>query len=361
MEHSFLSHSDAAQRNRNSILRYIKTHQPLSRTDIWEGMPISRASVTQVIRQLTESGLVLEVGMGNSTGGRKPQYLTFNGSAKKFYAFHWMSRKLFLLDLAGHILCEQSVQLDKTILPTTFVNVLSAGIRDIAAKNLCPSEDIIGLCLSLPGIIDYRSGKVIYAVELGWQNVPIGNSLQEALGMAVYVEQIGSVMALGCNCLEHVQHATHFQLFILDNDGIGVSSVFHGNCQHGANYMHGELGHIKTGRDILCSCGQRGCLEAVIHDLMLQSGGLITQEILEYLSIGIATTINISDSSHAVMVGSYVNQMTPMQQEYLTKAIRDKVTGQHLRHLDLHFSSQGTELAINGMCAFIFDRYFSID
>lgn len=179
--------------------------------------------------------------------------------------------------------------------------------------------------------------------------------------MAVYVEQIGSVMALGCNCLEHVQHATHFQLFILDDDGIGVSSVFHGNCQHGANYMHGELGHIKTGRDILCSCGQRGCLEAVIHDLMLQSGGLITQEILEYLSIGIATTINISDSSHAVMVGSYVNQMTPMQQEYLTKAIRDKVTGQHLRHLDLHFSDHTKELALCGMCAYVFDRYFSID
>lgn len=361
MEHSFLSHSDAAQRNKNSILHYIKSHQPLSRTDIWEGMPISRASVTQVIRQLTECGLVLEVGMGSSTGGRKPQYLTFNGAAKKFYAFHWMSRKLFLLDLAGHILCEQSVQLDRTIQPSTFVTVLSTGIQAIAAKNLCPSEEIIGLCLSLPGIIDYRSGNVIYAVELGWQNVPIGDSLREALGMDVYVERIGNVMALGCNGLEHVQHATHFQLFILDNDGIGVSSVFHGNCQHGANYMHGELGHIKTGQDVLCSCGQRGCLEAVIHNRMVQSNGIITPEILEYLSIGIATTINISDSSHAVMVGSYVDQMTPLQQEHLTKAIRSKVTGQHLRHLDLHFSSHGKELAIDGMCAFIFDRYFAID
>ena len=110
MEHSFLSHSDAAQRNRNSILHYIKRHQPLSRTDIWEGMHISRASVTQVIRQLEESGLILEAGVGRSTGGRKPQYLTFNGAAKKFYAFDWMSRQLFLLDLDGRILCEQSVQ-----------------------------------------------------------------------------------------------------------------------------------------------------------------------------------------------------------------------------------------------------------
>ena len=361
MEHSFLSHSDAAQRNRNSILHYIKRHQPLSRTDIWEGMPISRASVTQVIRQLEESGLILEAGMGNSTGGRKPQYLTFNGAAKKFYAFDWMSRQLFLLDLDGHILCEQPVQLDRTVQPSTFVDVLSAGIQKIAKKHKGLEQDIIGLCLSLPGIVDYRSGKVIYAVELGWQDVPIGDFLQKALGMNVYVERIGNIMALGCNYLEHIRHATHFQLFLLDCDGIGVSSVFHSNCQHGANYMHGELGHIKTGEDVQCSCGQRGCMEAVIHDRMLQSKGVITQEILEFLSIGIATTINISDTSHAVMVGSYVNQMVPLQQEYLTKAIRNKVTGQHLRHLDLHFSHHSKELTLNGMCAFVFDRYFSID
>ena len=125
--------------------------------------------------------------------------------------------------------------------------------------------------------------------------------------------------------------------------------------------MHGELGHIKTGEDVLCSCGQRGCLEAVVNDLMSRSGGKITEEILEYLSMGVAASINISDASYAMMVGSYVNIMTPAQQEYLTKAIRSKVTGQHLRHLELHFSSQTKELALMGMCAYVFDRHFSID
>lgn len=361
MEHSFLSHSDAAQRNRNSILHYIKRHQPLSRTDIWEGMPISRASVTQVIRQLEESGLILEAGMGLSTGGRKPQYLTFNGAAKKFYAFDWMSRQLFLLDLDGHTLFEETVQLKKSIQPDAFVHVLTTRIQAIADRKICPEEDIIGLFLALPGIVDYRGGKIVYTVELGWQNVPIGALLQKALGMNVYVERSGNLIALGCTNLEHVRHATHFQLFLLDNDGIGVSSVFHGNCQHGANYMHGELGHIKTNENIPCSCGQTGCLEAVIHERMRKADGIITNAVLEYLSIGIATAINISDVSYAMMVGSYVNQMTPSQQEYLTKAVREKVTGQHLRHLELHFSDHTKELMLNGICTCIFDRYFSVD
>lgn len=361
MEHSFLSHADAAQRNRNNILHYIKKHQPLSRTDIWEAMNISRASVTQVIRQLQESGLILETGLGQSTGGRKPQYLVFNGAAKKFFAFDWLTQRLSLLDLDGRVLAERPVLLERTVQPAAFASVLSAEVQAIAEQEHCPKEELIGLCLTLPGIVDSRSGTVIYSVELGWQGVQICASFQQLLGMDVFVERIGNVLALGCNHLEHACNASHFQLFLLGSDGIGASAVIHGNCQHGANYMYGELGHIKTGKDVLCSCGQRGCLEAVVCDRMLRSGGKITEEVLELLSVGVATAINISDVSYAMMVGTYVDRMTPIQQEYLTKAIRSKVTGQHLRHLELHFSGQTQELARNGMCAYVFDRYFSID
>ncbi len=361
MEHSFLSHADAAQRNRNNILHYIKKHQPLSRTDIWESLSISRASVTQVIRQLQESGLISETGLGQSTGGRKPQYLVFNGSAKKFYAFDWQTQLLSLLDLDGRVLWEKHIRLERPLQPMAFAAALSDGVRAIAAGHPCNNEDIIGLCLALPGLVDSRNGRVIFSVELGWQNVQISSLFRQMLDMDIFVERTANVMALGCGKLEHAADATHLQLFVLGSDGIGVSSVFRGSCQHGANYMHGELGHIKTGENVLCSCGQQGCLEAVVKDRMLRSQGEITEEVLEFLSMGIAASINISDSSYAVMVGSYVNQMTPRQQEYLANAIRSKVTGQHLRHLALHFSAHSKELALDGMCAYVFDRYFSID
>jgi hypothetical protein len=361
MEHSFLSHADAAQRNRNNILHFIKKHQPLSRTDIWEALDISRASVTQVIRQLQESSLITETGLGESSGGRKPQYLMFNGAGKKFFAFDWMTQQLSLLDLDGQLLYETHIPLERPLQPTSFGMALSAQVQAIAAQHLCPTEDIIGLCLAMPGLVDSRKGRVIYSVELGWQDVPIGSLLQQMLDMDVFVERTANIMALGCQALEDIKQATHLQLFLLGSDGIGVCSVFHGNCQHGANYMHGELGHIKTGEDVLCSCGQTGCLEAVIHDRMLRSGGHLSAEILELLSIGIAASINISDVSCAMLVGSYINQMTLTQQEYLTNAIRSKVTGQHLRHLELHFSENTKDLALSGMCAYAFDRYFPLD
>lgn len=361
MEHSFLSHADAALRNRNNILHFIKKHQPLSRTDIWEAMNISRASVTQVIRQLQESGLVSETGLGQSTGGRKPQYLTFCGSGKRFFAFDWLTRQLSLLDLDGRVLCEAPIALERPLQPTAFAAALAAQVQAMSARHPCPDEDMVGLCLALPGLIDCRSGRVIYSVELGWQDVPITSLLQQTLGMDVFAERIANVMALGCGTLEDIKSATHFQLFLLGSDGIGVCSVFRGSCQHGANYMHGELGHIKTGEDVLCSCGQTGCLEAVVNDRMLRSGGIITDEVLELLSVGIAASVNLSDPSCVMLVGSYINQLTPAQQLLLTQAVRSKVTGPHLRRLELHFSDQTKQLALSGMCTYAFDRHFSLD
>ena len=78
MKGSFLSHENAAQQNRNVVLRYIRRQGQISRTEIWEAMDISRASVTQVIRQLQEEGLIADAGKHNSGTGRSQSRLRIN-------------------------------------------------------------------------------------------------------------------------------------------------------------------------------------------------------------------------------------------------------------------------------------------
>lgn len=361
MQNLFLSHADAALRNRNNILHYLKKHEPISRTDIWEGMSMSRASVTQVIRQLQESNLIIETGLGESTGGRKPRYIMFNGAGRKFYAFDWISRTLCLMDLGGKLLFEKPMLFDRGVQPMSFAAAIRREIDQIDAMNLCPSEEIIGFGLSLPGLIDSRSGCVIYSVELGWQNVSLMELFADRFDQNIFLERTSNVMALGEYNYGLTQGTSHLQLFILGSDGIGVSTIIHGSCQHGANYMHGELGHIKLPENVLCSCGQRGCLEAVVNDLMIRSGGVITEQILEYLAIGVATAINISDPGAILLVGSFVDQMTPEQKNWLACSIRAKVTGQHQRRLEIRFSHEIKALVLKGISAYVFDRFFAVD
>ena len=156
MEHAFFSHEEAAIRNRNSILRFVRAHAPVSRTDIWETVNISRASVTQIIRQLQEQQLITETGEGESSGGRKPRFLMFRGEARKFYAFDWASGSLYLMDLAGTVLAERELRFEAGISPAAFAARLKQEIYGIDAGNLCSEAELVGFGLSLPGQIDCR-------------------------------------------------------------------------------------------------------------------------------------------------------------------------------------------------------------
>lgn len=361
MENLFLSHVDAAVRNRNSVLRYIKKNEKVSRTDIFESMNISRASITQIIRYLQDSDLVVEAGEGNSTGGRKATYLKFNGERKKIYAFDWTTQLLCLMDLNGTILYDTEIAFDNGIKPVQFAARLKKEIYEIDAQGLCAEEEIVGFGISLPGQIDSRSGTILYSVELGWQNVSLRELFADRFGSSVYLERTGNLMALGEFARYKTGKCSHFQLFILGTDGIGVSTIIHGSCQHGANYMHGELGHIKVPENTICSCGQRGCLEAVVNDLLLHSNGEFTDRVIDYLATGVSTSINISDVDTALLVGSFVERMSDEQRQKLVDNIRSKVTSQHMRRLKIKFGLDTKPLVLQGVVEYLFDEIYPVD
>ena len=359
MSTSFLSHADAALRNRNALLRFVKQNGPVSRTDIWEQMDISRASVTQVIRQLQDANLILEEGEGDSTGGRKPRFLRFNGSAKKLFAFDWSSRTLALMDLDGKILCEQKIPEAQTASPTQYFSDLNAQIDATLKEYPCTEEELMGFSISLPGLIDHKNRTVLHSVETGWKNIYLNDFFADRFGENIFLERITNTLALGAYHQLFSASIDHFQLMMLGLDGIGVSTVVCGHCRHGANYMHGELGHIKIPSNILCSCGQRGCLEAVVKDSVLRSG-TISNEALELLSIAVSTSINLSDPSAVILVGSYVNEMTDAQKETLIDLTREKVTGETFRSVEIRYANDVKPLAFRGLAEYAFDQYFSI-
>ena len=361
MATSFLSHADAALRNRNTILHFVKQHGPVSRTDIWERMDISRASVTQVIRQLQETNLILEEGEGDSTGGRKPRFLKFNGAAKKLFAFDWSSRTLALTDLDGSFLYEQTLTVTDFPTPDLFFSYLNEQIDKIYEMHLCPDEDILGLSISLPGLIDHNNLTILHSAETGWENVCLNDYFADRFGENIFLERITNTLALGAYHQLFGAGIDHFQLMILGLDGIGASTVVCGHCRHGANYMHGELGHVKIASDVRCSCGQVGCLEAVVRDMVLNNGGKVSDEALGLLSIAVSTSVNLSDPSAVILVGSYVNEMTEEQRDRLIALTREKVTGARFREFEIRYADDVKTLAFGGLAAYAFDRYFSID
>lgn len=358
LKNSFLSHSDAALRNRNVILRYIKDNAPVSRTDIWENLDMSRASVTQIMKQFQENGLIVDCFHGVSTGGRKPLYVEFEGSGIIFFSFDWTTKNLYLMNLNGDVLHEIPLQLGERITPEDFSHIIKSKITEVKAKKLCADNEIVGMVLALPGIINANNKKVVFSVELGWQNVDVAELFKDEFSGHIYLERTLNLLSLAEMTLRKKNNkASHLQLFIFDASGIGVSTVIHGNIQHGLSCMHGELGHIKLLSNEPCSCGQKGCLEAVIKKLMRESGGEITGEILEYFSVGISTAVNICDTD-VVLTGSYIEQMTDIQKNYLKNAVLNKITSPDMRNFEIDYLSNVKQMAQLGLCTYMFDCCF---
>ncbi len=359
MNNSFLSHADAAFRNRNTIVHYVKKHSPVSRTDIWENIDISRAAVTKIVRNLQESNILIETVQGESTGGRKPLFLVFNGSNNPFFAFDWSSQTLYLMDLDGNIYSENRLNFPEYVCPSSFSDTLTSTMHDIIKTRKISKDSLSGLILAMPGIIDPKNRMILSSVELGWNNVDLHDLFTENFGQNIYVERTGNILVLSAGTHLKKNYA-HIQVFTLGTDGIGVSSLIHGSCQHGEWCMHGELGHIKLMSNVQCRCGQTGCLEAIVKQLFEKNNCKLTDEILDYLAIGISTSVNICDS-HIVLIGSYVDLMDATQKEYLINSIRNKVTSSQLRQFDVHFANNKKQLMQKGLCDYMFEQIFPVE
>jgi len=361
MNHIFLAHSDAALRNRNIVLRYIRENAPVSRTEIWKNIDMSRASVTQIIRQFQESGMIHECFCGVSTGGRKPLYIEFDGKNILFFAFDWISKNLYLMNLNGDILFEETLNVPANVSPSAFAKTIKKTIHAVLDKKLCKMDEITGFALTLPGIIHSAQRRLTLSVELGWKNIDVAALFSDLFGDHVYLERATNLLALAeASNRRKNNNASHVQLFILDRTGIGLSTVIHGKIQHGAHCMHGELGHIKLFSDELCSCGQRGCLEAVIKKLIKENNGVLTNMVLEYFAIGISTAINICDTD-VILTGSYAEKMTQDQKKYLRNAILSKITGPDSRNFEIDVLYNSKLAAQRGLCTYMFDCCFPTD
>ncbi len=200
--------------------------------------------------------------------------------------------------------------------------------------------EVVGVSVGFPSTID-KSRRVVLSTPniQGLDNVPIADILEKRLGVPVYVNRDvnmlfyrdlrqfhidGSCIALGCYI----------------GTGFGNAIYVKGEILLGKNGVAGELGHIPmVGQRGRCGCGNEACIEIRASGRYLESlvakefpdveiGKVFTkyadhpliEEFIEYLSIPIATEINIFDPDYVVLGGGIL-QMENFPVDTLEKYI----------------------------------------
>jgi glucokinase len=140
------------------------------------------------------------------------------------------------------------------------VAAVDAALDDAGARR----SDVAAVGVGVPGRIDPVAGTVTLAVNLGWNELPLGRLLTEALGgLPVVLENDVRTAAAGLH-RRGVLGPVDDLAFLGIGTGISAGIVLGGRLHRGARGLAGEIGHIVLDPGgPPCACGLRGCFEAL--------------------------------------------------------------------------------------------------
>ena len=253
------SFKNMKKQNQKNILTLIKNEDGISRAQIAEKLDVSRATVTNIVRELVELELVRESKMGKSRGGRRPMLLKLNAEGAYVIGIEWgiEAIKAVLLNFEAEIIAEDKISPQEYTLEEYKNHSFS--LIERYKSEVESSSKIIGIGLGIHGLVDPEKGKSIFTPHFEWGEVEIKSILAEKYDYPIYIDNDVRMMAAG----EIWQDRDDF-IFINTGSGIGAALVFKAELHYGNNYAAGELGHMKiTDEGPQCHCGKRGCLEAL--------------------------------------------------------------------------------------------------
>ena len=147
--------------------------------------------------------------------------------------------------------------------PEGVIERLARCIKDAVDECDLDFKQVKGIGIGAPGAVDAEKGKVIFAPNLAWKDIPLKKELEHLLDRPVFVENDCNLSMLGVYEMELDSKPRH-AVGIFLGTGIGGGIVFNGEFYTGANHTAGEIGHMVLQVDgPRCGCGNNGCFEAL--------------------------------------------------------------------------------------------------
>ncbi|MDT0195245.1 ROK family transcriptional regulator [Arthrobacter sp. AB6] len=256
-----VSHSRAGD-----LFQLLRDGKARTRAELALTTGLARSTIAARIDALISSGLVGPAGEATSSGGRPPSRFAFNPAARCVLAVDVGATHVIVAvtDLGGNVLSERRLVQDVADGPEAVLDrVATEGAALLAAAGRSVA-DVAGVGIGLPGPVEHDTGRPMKPpIMPGWDGFDVVSYVQRSLPVSVLVDNDVNIMALGERTAHWPEHENF--LFIKVATGIGSGIISSGQLQRGANGTAGDLGHVRVprGDDVLCRCGNYGCLEAL--------------------------------------------------------------------------------------------------
>ncbi len=335
--------------NKRMILDIIRfSPGGVSRAELARRMLLTRSAMTSIIADYTGMGLVDEIEIGSTTGGRRPVLLAIKPGYGKVVGVDMGATHLSMIvtDFSAHVLAEVERPLDITDGPERCLGQVDGVLNELLGSLGVPIDQVSAVCLGVPGPVEVDSGEVSSPpIMPGWDRYPLRQHLEKLWHVPVTVGNDAELGALG-EWAYGAARGVNNLAYIKVGTGVGAGLMMDGRIYRGSTGCAGEIGHITVQENgPLCSCGNRGCLEAmaggqaiarkarqavasgkrtelasIAADKLLAGtvalaagrGDLVAQQIIteagQYLGLAIASLVNLFNPD-MVVIGGGVAQL----------------------------------------------------
>jgi glucokinase-like ROK family protein len=388
--------------NLSTVLRYLHGSGSLSRAKLATLTGLNKTTISSLVEDLLIRGLVHEVGLDTSGGGRPATLLELDPRAGCIIgvALGVDFVSVILTDFVGHILLRQRQETDPTAPQDAVLTQTLQLIDETVTASRAQGTRLLGIGLATPGTVNVDEGLLVFSPNLQWYKVPFRQILVKHTGLPAFVDNDANAAAVAEHLFGVARDVQNF-VAVFAGVGVGGGLYLNGKLYRGAYGLAGEIGHtsfmIESYRRP-CRCGSRGCWEtSVAQDSIIERmrarlavgrDSLVTQlmdeqrspltlsiiiqaanqgdceaqealiETGSLLGLGIASLISIFDPELVVlggplsMAGTY---LVPPINEAVEKAVLPEIR----EHVEILLSAFGADASVMGAAALVSEAILS--
>jgi glucokinase-like ROK family protein len=381
--------------NQMAILRFVQRNEPASRGDIAQACGLSNSTVSTLVSELMEMGIVKNVGEGPSIGGRRPVVLGINEQAGHVIAVDVGSTTI----TCGRVDLHAKIH-DKLVIktPKDPAESLSATVELVARLHqqalATESPVVLGVGVATAGYVRPSTGIVVSASNLGWRDVDLGHHISAATGLPTQVDNNANAAALGELYYGLGAGVDNF-IYVAIGNGIGAGLVLDGELYRGARNGVGEVGHIAVAQDgPRCNCGRIGCLESLASGSAIEqmaqtallqwepgertaaepakitakdvfqraaegdpAAGVIVDQALGHLAVGIANVVNLLNPNEVILGGGLTRSGEYFMEHFLSK-IQPRLLPEQNGHVQFRLSESNEDSGLRGAATLVIQQLF---
>lgn len=386
--------------NLTAILTSLRQRMPISRAMLANLTGLNKATITRFIRELIEYGFVREVGMRSSVTGRPSILLELDPQAGYIIGVRLDIdySAVILTNFTAEIIWRSEIKHTPEDGQEQIQKNLLALINEAIDRCMVDGRPVLGLGLSVPGLVDVEAGVLLFAPNLGWRSVPMRSWLAEHFHLPIYVDNEANLAALGETYFGAARDCNNV-LYVNITSGVGAGIVLHQEIFAGVTGIAGEVGHMTIDpHGPKCKCGNMGCWETFVsapavfrrireriasgekstlsEDVLshfsrlsvplvvdaAQAGDPVASSVLHetstYIGIGLANLINVLNPQRVVL-GGYLSPAYPAMLEEINAVVQDRALKWAWEASEIVIAQYGSDASLMGAIATIYNHVLS--